>query len=244
MKKVFFLFRAPVLLFCLASTAFGYEAIPFENGGSIEGVVEYSGASVPKDPMVMLSSETKYCGESLPARKYLIKNKKIENVIVYISDIKSGKAIPSEPVTVTNLKCEFLPHIAVGFKGKKIIMRTDDPFLHTFDVHAFLNQKELYHFALHEKGSSVTKTLLKAGLLVLSDYAHPWEHAYVYIFEHPYAAITDEQGKFVINDIPPGTYVVESWHEALGTQRIADVKIESRKISTIKLQYAGEKNPE
>jgi hypothetical protein len=225
------------LFFCYFSpTSFAYESIPFKNGGSVEGVVEFAG-KVPPDPMLTLSSETEYCGATLPAQKYLITNGKIKNVVVYIKEIKAGKPIPSAPVAVTNQKCAFMPHVAVGFKGKKIEMKSEDPFFHTFDIHASLSGKEVFHVGLHEQGSAVTKTLSKSGLLELSCYVHPWQRAYLYVFDHPYAVVTDDSGKFVIKDIPPGTYTIEAWHEALGTEKIADVNVESGKTSTIRLKY-------
>jgi hypothetical protein len=237
MQKVVFFFSLSALFFGFTAASFAYETIPFKNGGSIEGVVEYAGATVPMDPMLTLSSETEYCGQSMPAKKYLIKNGKIQNVIVYIVKVKAGKAISGEPVTVTSSKCEFVPHVAVGFKGKKIIMKTEDPVFHTFDVHASIGGKELYHIALPEKGSSATKTLSKAGLLKLSCYVHPWQQAYVSIFDHPYVVVTDDTGRFVINDILPGTYSVEAWHEELGIKQILEVKVESGKTSIIKFEY-------
>jgi hypothetical protein len=221
------------IFLCCNSVSLAYDVIPFRNGGSIEGVVEFTGAKVPDDPILPLSSETKYCGQSLPARKYLIKNRKIENVVIHMVGIKAGKAIPADPVTVTIPKCEFVPHVAVGFKGNKIIMKTDDPVFHTFDIHASIGGKELYHVGLPEKGSAVTKTLSREGVLNLSCYAHPWQHAYVSVFDQPYAAVTDDEGRFIINDIPPGTYSVEAWHEELGTKQILEVKVESGKMSII-----------
>lgn len=241
LRKTAHFFILTALLFSFASAAFAYETILFRNGGSIEGVVEFSGTTAPEDPMVTLSSETEYCGQKLPAEKYLIKKRKIKNVVVYLVGIKAGKALPGEPVAVTSLKCEFVPHVSVGFKGKKIVMKTEDPVFHTFDVHASIGGKEFYHVALPEKGSSATKTLPKTGLLELSCYVHPWQHAYVYVFDHPYAMVTDEKGEFTIKDIPPGTYMLEAWHEALGTKSLSGVTVESGRTSTIKLEYEGEK---
>lgn len=237
MQKVVMVVFSLALFFGLIPASHAYETIPFRNGGSIEGTVEFVGATVPADPMLTLTSETAYCGNSLPAKKYLIKNRKVENAVVYIVGIKTGKAIPPEPVTIASLKCEFVPHVTVNFKGNNIIMKTEDPVFHTFDVHVSIGGKELYHVALPEKGSSVTKKLSKAGLIELSCYVHPWQRAYIYVFDHPYAAITDEQGRFSIKDIPPGTYAVEAWHEALGTKKIANIKTESGKTTSIKFEY-------
>lgn len=237
MQKVAIALFVLALFFSLTPDPYAYESIPFKNGGSIEGMAEFVGANVPADPTLTLTSETKYCGNSLPAKKYLIRDRKIENVVVSLVGIKAGKTVPGEAVTVTDHNCEFMPHVVVGFRGNKINMKTDDPVLHTFDVHASVSGKELFHVGLHEQGSAVTKKLSKTGLMELSCYVHPWQRAYIYVFDHPYAAITDEKGRFSIKDIPPGTYAVEAWHEALGTRKIANIKIESGKTSTIKLEY-------
>jgi hypothetical protein len=47
---------------------------------------------------------------------------------------------------------------------------------------------------------------------------HGWMRAYVGVFDHPYFAITDINGSFSLPNIPPGEYVIEAWHERLGTQ--------------------------
>ena len=36
--------------------------------------------------------------------------------------------------------------------------------------------------------------------------------------EHPYFAVTDENGRFSIPQLPAGTFTLEIWHERLGTQ--------------------------
>lgn len=241
MYKVIIIFFAVFVY--LPSVSFGYEAAGVQNGGSIEGQVVFAGATVPKDAPLALSSETEYCGKTLPSERYLISaDRKIRNVVVSLRGVKSGKAIPTDAGTVTNMKCTFVPRVSVGFKGNKLIMKNDDPVFHTFDIHASLNGKELFHAGLHEQGSAVTRTLAKTGLMELTCYVHPWQFAYVYIFDHPYAAVTDEKGEFVIKEIPPGTYIVEAWHEALGIIKIPDIKVESGKKSTIRLEYTSRIN--
>ena len=223
------------IVFSFPTAAFAYETIELKNGGSIEGVAEFTGATVPKDKMVTLSSETAYCGKSMPAEAYLIKDRKIKNVVVYIEEIKSGKAFPAEPVTLTNLKCAFEPHVIVGFKGSKFTERNDDTIFH--NIHTYLNGKTMYNIGLPEKGSSVTKPLTKTGLIEVTCDSHPWMHGYVYVSENPYAAVTDDKGSFTLDNIPPGVYVVEAWHETLGKVKLTDIKVESGKAVKVKLEY-------
>ena len=235
MRKGIIFLSIVAVLCSFSAMSIAYETIEVKNGGSIEGVVEFAGGTVPKDKMMTLSSETKYCGKNLPEEKYLIKDRKIENVVVYLVDIKSGKAVPATPITLTNIKCAFAPHVAVGVKGGKIIQKNDDPIFH--NIHTYINGKTAFNIGLPEKGSSVTKPLLRDGLMEVTCDSHPWMHGFVQILDHPYGAVTNAKGEFAIKDIPAGTYTVEAWHEALGKVKEANVKVESGKATRIKIEY-------
>lgn len=232
MKRLCFSIAAAVL--CFAGTASAYEAMEVKNGGSIEGVVEFVGTA-PKDPVLNLSSETAYCGKTMPSHKYVIKDGKIENVVVSIVDIKSGKAMPTAPLMLTNLKCEFTPHVSIGYQGGKMIQGNDDPIFH--NIHTYLNGKTMFNIGLPEKGATVTKPLLRPGLMEITCDSHPWMKGYVQILDHPYAAVTGGNGSFMLKDVPPGTYTLQAWHEALGKVSVANVKVESGKATKIKVEY-------
>jgi hypothetical protein len=47
---------------------------------------------------------------------------------------------------------------------------------------------------------------------------HSWMHARIGVVDHPYFAVSKSDGSFLIPNLPPGTYVLELWHEQLGTQ--------------------------
>ena len=240
MKKVVVFISVLILLCCLAPVSFAYEAIPFKNGGHIEGVVEFAGNVVPKDKTFTISSDVKYCGKEHRTERYLINDKRgIKNVIVYLKDIKAGKAIPEETVTVVDSQCSFMPHVSIGLKGNKFILKNEDPVLHTGHIYSHIRGKTMFNIALPEKGSTITKTLTKTGLMELNCDCHPWMESFVYVFDHPYAAVTDENGRFVLKDIPPGVYTVEAWHESLGTIKISNVTVQSEKTSIVKLKYTG-----
>jgi plastocyanin len=243
MKKATFFLSALALIFTHALISFAYETIGFVNGGSIEGTVEFSGDIIPRDKTFTISSDVRYCGREIQTEKYLInKEKKIKNVVVYLKNIAAGKAISKETMTITDSKCTFLPHVSLGFKGNKYIITNEDPVLHTIHVYARLGEKTMFNSALPERGSTITKTFTKTGVLEFNCDCHPWMESFIVVFDHPYAAITDEQGMFSIKDIPPGVYTVEAWHEALGTIKIEDVKVQSTKTSAIKLKYTSKQN--
>src|SRR5262249_19607984 len=45
---------------------------------------------------------------------------------------------------------------------------------------------------------------------------HHWAAGWVWTFDHPYAAVPDAAGRFVIPDAPPGTWRLKVWHEKVG----------------------------
>ena len=48
-------------------------------------------------------------------------------------------------------------------------------------------------------------------------------NAYVGVLDHPYFAVSRDNGEFEIPMVPPGSYTIEVWHEKLGTmtQKVA-----------------------
>jgi hypothetical protein len=48
---------------------------------------------------------------------------------------------------------------------------------------------------------------------------HGWMHAYIGVLDHPYFAVSKEDGTFTISNLPPGSYTLTIWQEKLGTQQ-------------------------
>ena len=47
---------------------------------------------------------------------------------------------------------------------------------------------------------------------------HPWMSAWVGVFDNPFFAVTQDDGKFEIKNIPAGTYKLVASHEMFGRQ--------------------------
>ena len=243
MKKAHIIASALALVFSYAIPSFAYETVGFKNGGNIEGTVEFVGEVIPMDKTFTISSDVLYCGKQLRTEKYIIsKEKRIKNAVVYLKDVKGGKAIPGEPVMITDSKCTFSPHVSVVLKGNNLIVNNEYPVLHTIHVYARVKGKTMFNTALPDKGTSYTKTFTRTVVLELNCDCHPWMEAFIVVMDHPYAALTDEQGAFSIEDIVPGVYTVEAWHEALGTITIPNVTVQGGKTTAVKIKFTYDMN--
>ena len=60
--------------------------------------------------------------------------------------------------------------------------------------------------------------------------------AYVHAFDHPYFQITDEDGRFEFENLPPGNYTITAWHERFLTLN-QTVTLSGGSSAEIKLVY-------
>lgn len=208
-----------IVLFALAlfvPKAWGYEAVEVKDGGTLKGTVKVTG-NIPKDETVSVTKDKSVCGDTLPREKYIIGPEGgVKNAVVFIKHIEKGKKIPDSSIIIDNKKCAFHPHVQGATRGQTIEVTNDDPMLH--NTHIYLNKKTFFNAALPIKGMHIKDRIKKSGLMSIECDVHSWMKGYIYVVDHPYITVTDENGKFSIAGIPPGTYEIEVWHEALGEQ--------------------------
>jgi hypothetical protein len=62
--------------------------------------------------------------------------------------------------------------------------------------------------------------------------------AYVAIMDHQYFDVSDDNGSFSIDHLPPGEYEVEAWHEKFGSQKKL-IKVEAGKVNQLTFEFGG-----
>ena len=50
------------------------------------------------------------------------------------------------------------------------------------------------------------------GIRVKCD-VHPWMSSMFVVLDHPYFAVTKDDGTYTISGLPPGNYTITAWHE-------------------------------
>ena len=209
-----------ILFLCLSVFGFSsynaqaeYKEINVTNGGTIEGTVKWSGAT-PEIQQFAVTKDKDHCAaETKPSPRLIISpsNNGVKDAVVYLVDIKEGKKIAglSKPV-MDQIQCVYQPRMFVVPAGTEFEMTTSDDILHNIHMYGAAT----YNLAFPIKGQKITKKLRKPGVVeLICDAGHYWMSAYVHVVEHPYYAITDENGKFGIDNVPPGTYKLQAWHE-------------------------------
>jgi hypothetical protein len=226
---------------CVPALAAPYEVVTVTNGGTIQGVVKLTGAAPAISPIKTTKNQD-YCGTSIANPIYEVgKDGGLKNVEVFLKGIPKGKANPGGTIVLTNRKCMFDPRVQGSSVGQQIKIASDDPILHNTHPQNNDTNATIYNIALPYKGFSVTKPLpVTPELIRVKCDAHEWMRAWIWEFEHPYYATTDADGHFEIKDVPPGTYTIVAWHEAMG-QKDASAAVAAGKPVTVDFSFTPKK---
>ncbi len=214
------------------SVTLAYEGGAVSGGGKIVGTVKYAGPKV-KVKKLAVTKDKKACGKPKDSQELVVgKKKALRFAVISISDIKKGKEAKKGKPVLDQKSCEYVPHVQAALKGSKLKIINSDPVLH--NVHSYhANKRTAFNLAMPIQNQKIKKKLKKTGVISINcDAGHTWMSAYVVVFDHPYFAVSDARGQFELNDVPPGTYTLELWHEKLGKQT-QKVTVASGKSATV-----------
>ncbi|GMQ79724.1 MAG: hypothetical protein BMS9Abin03_156 [Thermodesulfobacteriota bacterium] len=225
-----------ILVAVFAGLVQGYEVVDVNNGATLKGTVQFKG-TVPPDEANVIDKDVDYCGKGEKVGKYVVSDSKVKNAMVWLEGVTKGKAIPKSSVAVAIKNCNALPHVSAGFVGGKYVFKNEDDIMHTVQLklglayHKQVSQRPLkdgatiYNLALPIKGMQIKKPIKKyhrytkeTGFIQIKSNTHNWIRGYIFIFDHPYAVVTNENGAFKMDNIVSGEYLLKIWHEGFGMQ--------------------------
>lgn len=146
-------------------------------------------------------------------------NGTLKNVFVYVKSGLEGKKFetPKTSVLFDQEGCTYKPKVFGIQTGQPLEILNNDDTLH--NVHALSANSPQFNLGMPIKGMKIKKSFAKPEVMVkIKCEVHPWMAAYVGVLDHPFFAVTDDQGNFEIKDLPAGKYTIEAWHEKFGTQ--------------------------
>jgi hypothetical protein len=219
----------------LATGAQGYDELAVSGGGAIRGKVSFTG-TVPVRKIIPTKDQD-ICGAPRDEPQILVgPDQGVQDAVVYLRGVAKGKpwGEPEKVPVLDNKACRFEPPIQVMRAGA-IDIHNSDPVLH--NTHGFYGRRTAFNVALPDKGVKVTRELPRPGMVRVECDAHGWMLAHVFVADSPYYALTGQDGRYAITDIPPGTYaLVTSQSHAGDTEQQVTVKAGETQILDIELK--------
>jgi hypothetical protein len=238
----------------LAASSVGADDKPEAGTGTLKGVVTFKGTPPKRqlefakgDKVKVKEPDRAVCAAEDYFKDDLLINEKgngVANVFVYLPMAPAGytaPAVPGDPVVFDQKGCRFMPHALVIRCDQTLLIKSGDPLTHNTHIVPVRNKEFNSAISSNDrKGMEyVYKQPEKQPIPVNCD-LHTWMKAHHLPLDHPFAAVTDENGKFEIKGLPPGTHEFRVWHEMPGyLQRKLAVEVKADKVTEEKLSFTA-----
>jgi plastocyanin len=200
-------------------------------GGTIRGTVRLTGAAFePKKLPVTVDHSV--CGKEKEAEDVVLSPEKgIRNVVVSLQSPPPGATWPvSLPVVqMDQEQCVFVPRVVVVPAGGTVEFLNTDRLLH--NLHSNSTGNPIFN-RTQPRGRTIPIVFKNPEIIRVDCDLHPWMRAWVAVADHPFYTITNEQGEFMLDNVPPGEYTLQLWQESLGAVT-KDVTVREAVITTV-----------
>lgn len=133
---------------------------------------------------------------------------------------------PLETLTIDQKDFQFTPETAAIRAGDRVRFTNSDAQIHNVQT---AHPRQAFNVNVPVGGEHLERFPSETGIrqpLRIGCTFHTAMHAWVYVFDHPWFAVTAQDGKFRLTDIPAGQYQLDVVHPAgdLQAQRPITVK--------------------
>ena len=201
-----------------------------DDWGNIKGRIVFKG-DIPAVELIHKANSPTVKNKETCAAKDLYKedlvinkeNKGVANCIVFAYKPKKkfddSTDVPKR-VYFDQKNCKFKPHVMIVRAGQTVEVLNSDPIAHNTHTYPLKNEQKNLTIVANtvKKGTGPLFPTTRAEIVpheVKCDF-HSYMLAYWFVVDHPYAAVTDKDGKFEIKNLPLGEHKFRIWHERPG----------------------------
>ncbi len=109
----------------------------------------------------------------------------------------------------------FVPHVLAITTGTTVDFPNSDKFYHNVFS---LSKAKRFDLGRYAAGHSQSIRFDRPGIVRVFCDIHSHMNAFILVFSHPFFALTDAEGRYRIDDVPPGPYGVIAWNEGTSSE--------------------------
>jgi len=198
-------------------------AVDPATAGKVAGKVTLEGTAPAPEPIQMAADPNCARMHTTPVMTQFVvvgEGGALANSFVYLkSGVQGDFPPPSDPVVLDQQGCTYHPHVIGIQVGQPLEIVNSDETLH--NIHAMPKSNKEFNIGQPVKGLKTQRTFDTQEVMIpFKCDVHKWMNSYAGVLPHPFFAVTGADGTFTIDGVPPGSYVVEVWHERLGTKEM------------------------
>lgn len=217
--------------------------------GILVGRILFDGAKPSLAPKVVqgtAKADPTICAKdgNIPDQSLVVgDNGGVANVFVYLSKAPKGVEFekPETQPFLDQKACVFGPHALLLWSGLDFELKNSDKVPHNVQTFPARNSGENNNLS---PGASMVTSFRNAEPQPFPSKCaiHPWMEYWTLVVDHPFAAVTDADGKFKIPDLPPGKYKFRVFHERGALlERGIEVVVQPETETTVEWKYGPDK---
>lgn len=208
-----------------------YKVVSVDNGGTLKGRVSLTGA-VPRARSFHLihAPNIEYCSRISDGKGHRLlfdftvsQNRGLKDTLIHLVDVKKGKPFPPNMQIFNIDRCRANKYVIGAKNGENILLENTDPIQHEIATYEVRNiySDQTSNRPVTPKSSQVRSVFVRkeADEFIIKCNLHPFLQTHAYMVQNPYYTVSDSEGNFSIENIPPGTYEVVAWHPYIEVQK-------------------------
>ena len=158
------------------------------------------------------------------------------DAVVFVEQA-AGTFTPAKPAEMDQRKMQFIPHVLPVLVGTTVKYLNSDPTPHN----VFSPDNEKFNLGTWPQGQTKDHLYAKCAkapcVYTQLCRVHPEMEGFVVVLQNPFYAVTNKEGHFEIENVPPGTYTLAIWHPKLKAAP-KPVTVEAGKPATVDFTLA------
>jgi len=137
--------------------------------------------------------------------------------VVYLESAPRGAFEEREPghAVMDQRNETFVPHVLAISVGTRVDFPNSDRIYHNVFS---LSKTKRFDLGRYAAGRSSSVVFDRPGVVRVFCDIHSHMNAFILVFSHPFFAVTDAEGRYHIDNVPPGTYNVIAWNEGVSSE--------------------------
>ena len=156
-------------------------------------------------------------GDAYASRRYKFVERldydQLRDFVVYIDQVFPGGtfAPPTQPAVIRQKDASFVPHVLPILLGTTVEWPNMDEIFHNVFCMA---ETKPFDLGLYSRDQPAKRVVFdKPGQADVFCSIHTKMHCIVLVRTNPWFAVVDDKGRYVIRNVPAGTYPLHAWHE-------------------------------
>ena len=136
----------------------------------------------------------------------------LRRAVVYLETAPAAALESREPgrARMDQRNETFLPHVLAIDAGTVVDFPNNDKTYHNVFS---LSRTRKFDLGRYASGKSKSLRFDRPGIVRVFCDIHSHMSAFILVFSHPYYSKAEADGRYRIDNVPPGTYTVAAWHE-------------------------------